>query len=169
MPNLLGVRRTTVTPTMSKLRAAGAIRSDRRGFVEIDRARLTAWRANARRRCSAGSIACTARNCPRRNLPLRRSGKAPSSPPTKPALNSKPLCRKENSGSAPLDQLRSGQSKSNADSDCASSSASSRSTFATSPSSLRVGPGFNRRASIRKSLACSSQVDVSVWPWRLMQ
>jgi hypothetical protein len=25
---------------MSKLRAAGAIRSDRRGFVEIDRARL---------------------------------------------------------------------------------------------------------------------------------
>jgi len=34
------VRRTTVTPMMSKLRAAGAIRSDRRGFVEIDRARL---------------------------------------------------------------------------------------------------------------------------------
>jgi hypothetical protein len=37
---LLGVRRTTVTLTMSKLRAAGAIPSDRRGFVEIDRARL---------------------------------------------------------------------------------------------------------------------------------
>jgi len=40
LAQLLGVRRTTVTPTMSKLRAAGAIRSDRRGFVEIDRARL---------------------------------------------------------------------------------------------------------------------------------
>ena len=61
LAQLLGVRRTTVTPMMSKLRAARAIRSDRRGFVEIDRARLTAWRANARRRCSAGSIACTAR------------------------------------------------------------------------------------------------------------
>ena len=40
LAQLLGVRRTTVTPMMSKLRAAGAIRSDRRGFVEIDRARL---------------------------------------------------------------------------------------------------------------------------------
>ena len=33
LAQLLGVRRTTVTPMMSKLRAAGAIRSDRRGFV----------------------------------------------------------------------------------------------------------------------------------------
>src|SRR6185312_4295379 len=40
LAQLLGVRRTTVTLTMSKLRAAGAISSDRRGFVEIDRARL---------------------------------------------------------------------------------------------------------------------------------
>ena len=40
LAQLLGVRRTTVTLTMSKLRAAGAIPSDRRGFVEIDRARL---------------------------------------------------------------------------------------------------------------------------------
>jgi len=40
LAQLLGVRRTTVTLTMSKLRAAGAIRSERRGFVEIDRARL---------------------------------------------------------------------------------------------------------------------------------
>jgi CRP-like cAMP-binding protein len=40
LAQLLGVRWTTVTPMMSKLRAAGAIRSDRRGFVEIDRARL---------------------------------------------------------------------------------------------------------------------------------
>jgi CRP-like cAMP-binding protein len=37
---LLGGRRTTVTLTMSKLRAARAIRSDRRGFIEVDRARL---------------------------------------------------------------------------------------------------------------------------------
>lgn len=40
LAQLLGVRRTTVTLTMSKLRAAGAISSDRRGFVEVDRARL---------------------------------------------------------------------------------------------------------------------------------
>ncbi|WP_245286634.1 Crp/Fnr family transcriptional regulator [Bradyrhizobium sp. ARR65] len=40
LSHLLGVRRTTVTLTMSKLRAAGAIRSDRRGFIEIDRAGL---------------------------------------------------------------------------------------------------------------------------------
>jgi CRP-like cAMP-binding protein len=40
LAQLLGVRRTTVTLMMSKLREAGAVRSDRRGFVEIDRARL---------------------------------------------------------------------------------------------------------------------------------
>jgi CRP-like cAMP-binding protein len=37
---LLGVRRTTVTQTMSKLREAGAIRCDRRGVVEVNRVRL---------------------------------------------------------------------------------------------------------------------------------
>lgn len=40
LAQLLGVRRTTVTLTMSKLRANRAIKSERRGFVEIDRARL---------------------------------------------------------------------------------------------------------------------------------
>lgn len=40
LAQLLGVRRTTVTLTMAKLRAAAAIKSERRGFVEIDRARL---------------------------------------------------------------------------------------------------------------------------------
>lgn len=40
LAQLLGVRRTTVTLTMSRLRAAGAIRSERRGFIEIDRNRL---------------------------------------------------------------------------------------------------------------------------------
>jgi hypothetical protein len=70
LAQLLGVRRTTVTLTMSKLRAAGAIPSDRRGFVEIDRARL---------------------DCPRRNLALRRSGKAPSSSLTKRLVNPKPF------------------------------------------------------------------------------
>jgi len=40
LAQLLGVRRTTVTLTMSKLREVGAVPSDRRGFVEIDRARL---------------------------------------------------------------------------------------------------------------------------------
>src|ERR1700726_5116880 len=34
---LLGVRRTTVTLVVPKLRAPGAVRSDRRGLVEIDR------------------------------------------------------------------------------------------------------------------------------------
>ncbi|OPY94730.1 cyclic nucleotide-binding protein [Bradyrhizobium sacchari] len=40
LAQLVGVRRTTVTLTMSKLREAGAVPSDGRGFVEIDRARL---------------------------------------------------------------------------------------------------------------------------------
>lgn len=40
MAQLLGVRRTTVTLTMSRLRAAGAIKSERRGLLEIDRNRL---------------------------------------------------------------------------------------------------------------------------------
>jgi CRP-like cAMP-binding protein len=40
LSQLLGVRRTTVTLAVAKLRAVGAIRSDRRGLIEIDRARL---------------------------------------------------------------------------------------------------------------------------------
>ena len=40
LSQLLGVRRTTVTLVVSKLRASGAIKSDRRGRIEIDRARL---------------------------------------------------------------------------------------------------------------------------------
>src|SRR5258708_40241459 len=39
LSQLLGVRRTTVTLVVGKLRASGAVRSDRRGFVEIDRPR----------------------------------------------------------------------------------------------------------------------------------
>ena len=40
LSQLLGVRRTTVTLVVGKLRALGAIRSDRRGLIEIDRPRL---------------------------------------------------------------------------------------------------------------------------------
>jgi CRP-like cAMP-binding protein len=40
LSQMLGVRRTTVTLLMRNLRARGAIRSDRRGLIEIDRARL---------------------------------------------------------------------------------------------------------------------------------
>ena len=40
LSQLLGVRRTTVTLEIAKLRALGAIRSDRRGLIEIDRGRL---------------------------------------------------------------------------------------------------------------------------------
>src|ERR1700694_3879415 len=40
LSQLLGVRRTTVTLVVRKLRASGAIRSDRRGLIEIDRPRL---------------------------------------------------------------------------------------------------------------------------------
>jgi CRP-like cAMP-binding protein len=40
LSQLLGVRRTTVTLVVRKLRASGAIRSDRRGLIEIDRTRL---------------------------------------------------------------------------------------------------------------------------------
>jgi CRP-like cAMP-binding protein len=40
LSHLLGVRRTTVTHVVNKLRVSGAIRSDRRGLIEIDRTRL---------------------------------------------------------------------------------------------------------------------------------
>ena len=40
LSQLLGVRRTTVTLEVAKLRASGAIRSDRRGLIEIDKGRL---------------------------------------------------------------------------------------------------------------------------------
>jgi CRP-like cAMP-binding protein len=42
LSEILGVRRTTVTLLMRNLRASGAIRSDRRGQIEIDPARLAA-------------------------------------------------------------------------------------------------------------------------------
>jgi CRP-like cAMP-binding protein len=42
LSQMLGVRRTTVTLAMRNLRARGAIRSDRRGLIEIDRAGLAA-------------------------------------------------------------------------------------------------------------------------------
>ena len=42
LSQILGVQRTTVTLLMRKLRASGAIRSDRRGQIEIDRSRLAA-------------------------------------------------------------------------------------------------------------------------------
>jgi Crp-like helix-turn-helix domain len=42
LSQMLGVRRTTVTLLMRDLRASGAIKSDRRGQIEIDRSRLAA-------------------------------------------------------------------------------------------------------------------------------
>jgi CRP-like cAMP-binding protein len=42
LSQILGVRRTTVTLLMRKLRASRAIRSDRRGQIEVDRSRLAA-------------------------------------------------------------------------------------------------------------------------------
>jgi hypothetical protein len=42
LSQILGVRRTTVNLLMRNLRASGAIRSDRRGQIEIDRFRLAA-------------------------------------------------------------------------------------------------------------------------------
>jgi CRP-like cAMP-binding protein len=42
LSEILGVRRTTVTLLMRNLRASGAIRSERRGQLEIDRSRLAA-------------------------------------------------------------------------------------------------------------------------------
>jgi CRP-like cAMP-binding protein len=42
LSQMLGVRRTTVTLLMGNLRASGAIRSDRRGQIEIDQSRLAA-------------------------------------------------------------------------------------------------------------------------------
>jgi CRP-like cAMP-binding protein len=40
LSELLGVRRTTVTHVVRKLRMSGAIRSDRRALIEVDRSRL---------------------------------------------------------------------------------------------------------------------------------
>jgi CRP-like cAMP-binding protein len=42
LSQMLGVRRTTVTLLMRNLRERGAIRSERRGLIEIDRVRLAA-------------------------------------------------------------------------------------------------------------------------------
>jgi CRP-like cAMP-binding protein len=42
LSQILGVRRTTVTLLMRNLRASGAIRSDRRGQIEVDRSLLAA-------------------------------------------------------------------------------------------------------------------------------
>jgi predicted transcriptional regulator len=42
LSQILGVRRTTVTLLMRNLRESGAIRSDRRGKIEVDRSRLAA-------------------------------------------------------------------------------------------------------------------------------
>ena len=42
LSQILGVRRTTVTLLMRRLRASGAIRSHRRGQIEVDRSRLAA-------------------------------------------------------------------------------------------------------------------------------
>jgi CRP-like cAMP-binding protein len=42
LSQILGVQRTTVTLLMRNLRASGAIRSDRRGEIEVDRSRLAA-------------------------------------------------------------------------------------------------------------------------------
>lgn len=42
LSQILGVRRTTVTLLMRNLRASGAIKSDRRGHIEIDPTRLAA-------------------------------------------------------------------------------------------------------------------------------
>jgi CRP-like cAMP-binding protein len=42
LSQILGVRRTTVTLLMRNLRASGAIKSERRGQIEIDRTRLAA-------------------------------------------------------------------------------------------------------------------------------
>src|SRR5258707_4170362 len=40
LSQLLGVRRTTVTLVVGKLRASGAVRSDRRGLVGVDKSRV---------------------------------------------------------------------------------------------------------------------------------
>jgi hypothetical protein len=42
LSQILGVQRTTVTLLMRNLRASGAIRSDSRGKIEVDRSRLAA-------------------------------------------------------------------------------------------------------------------------------
>src|SRR6266403_5598418 len=69
-------------------------------------------RCNVSRFNAAGSIASTARSCRRRDVPRRHFRKAPWSLPTKLAktvLNTKPLGRKGNNGSAPIRFSRADQ------------------------------------------------------------
>jgi CRP-like cAMP-binding protein len=80
LAQILGVRRTTVTLLMRNLRARGAIRSDRRGLFEIDRARLeaTACECHSAMRLEVEEIfpANTTRS---RAAPLPENGRIPES------------------------------------------------------------------------------------------
>jgi CRP-like cAMP-binding protein len=61
LSQMLGVRRTTVTLLMRSLRASGAIRSERRGQMEIDRSRLAAvaCECHATMRCEIEEVFST--------------------------------------------------------------------------------------------------------------
>ncbi|WP_051380536.1 helix-turn-helix domain-containing protein [Bradyrhizobium sp. WSM1743] len=66
LSQILGVRRTTVTLLMRNLRASGAIRSERRGEIEVDSSRLAA-------------VACECRDTMRLEVEEIFSGNAASS------------------------------------------------------------------------------------------
>jgi CRP-like cAMP-binding protein len=70
LSQILGVRRTTVTLVMRNLRASGAIRSDRRGRIEIDRSRLAAAACECHRNMRREIDAIFSLNTP----PLSRLG-----------------------------------------------------------------------------------------------
>src|SRR6266702_1363022 len=95
LAQLLGVRRTTVTLTMSKLREAGAVPSDGRGFIEIDRARLE-------------RIACDCYALMQRNID-RMYCQELSAPPAHPPFRQSAIVASDRAGGEPRAVSRAGK------------------------------------------------------------
>jgi CRP-like cAMP-binding protein len=151
LSQILGVRRTTVTLLMRNLRARGAIRSDRRGLIEIDPARLAAAACECHNvmHLEVEEMFATNLDQTRDQIGRRHVSAFPRNRSTF-RLGNVPLrhCRKAHqTADCPPDPAPCRQSRPGAGSDAASSLAISRSTFAVWRRSLRSGPGFSRRAS----------------------
>ena len=160
LSQILGVRRTTVTLLMRNLRARGAIRSDRRGLIEIDPARLAAAACEchnvmhleveemfatnpARSRAAALPEDRRSPGNSNRAVPCERVSAQPLDLPHSQLAAAAFPESPSNSGFS----ARSGSLPPIPAGHAASSLASSRSTFAVWRRSLRSGPGFSRRAS----------------------
>lgn len=79
LSQILGVRRTTVNLLMRNLRESGAIRSDRRGHIEIDRLRLAATACECHRTMRLEVEEIFSKNMGRSSvLPVPDHGRVPS-------------------------------------------------------------------------------------------